>query len=132
MTFPAIALGLVLGALEGVPGTVGTSGLLDHVAGLILAFALTYPLWALRMGLGTGDAKFLMGVGALRGVSFFIPAALLGSIIGGVLALILIVLRRLDPPETQQAGRLRQMMMSRIPYGVALALGVIGAILMTP
>ena len=129
VTYPAILLGLALGAAEGLPGAPFDRGLLDHLGGLLFAFALAYPIYALRLGMGAGDAKFLMAVGAVRGITFFVRAAVYGSALGGVLALVLIVLRRLDPPETAQAGRLRQLMMSRLPYGVALATGALVALL---
>jgi prepilin peptidase CpaA len=128
MTFPAIVAGLVLGALEGVPGTLFGGGFLDHFGGVLLAFGLTYPMYVLRLGLGSGDAKFWIALGALHGATFFVTAALYGSIVGGLLAIVLIVLKRVDPPETEQAGRLRHMMKSRIPYGVALAIGALGAV----
>ena len=132
VTYPAMALGLAFGALEGVPGRIGEFGFLDHLTALLLAFALVYPIYVLRLGMGAGDAKFLMALGAVRGVGFFIPAALYGSALGGVLALILIVLKRLDPPETEQAGRLRHVMKSRIPYGVALGVGALLALAVAP
>jgi len=132
ITVPAMGAGLVLGALESFPGAPFGGGFVDHVAALLLALGLTYPLYTLRLGLGAGDAKFLMAVGALRGLSFFIPAALYGSIVGGVLALVLVVLKRLDPPETEQPGRIRRLMKSRIPYGLALGIGALVALAISP
>src|SRR5436189_183357 len=65
-TYPAMVVGLVLGALEGIPGDLFVRGLVDHVAALVLAFAVCWPFYQAG-GLKGGDAKFLMAVGALRG-----------------------------------------------------------------
>src|SRR3989442_9013703 len=62
-TYPAMAVGLVLGALEAVPGDLFVRGLIDHVVALVLAFAVCYPFYA-GGGLKGGDAKFLMAGGA--------------------------------------------------------------------
>lgn len=127
VTYPTILLGVALGALEAFPGGVAQAGFLDRVAGAALALAVTYPLYAGRMLKG-GDAKLLMAIGALGGVRFFISAALYGSVLGGVLALILIAARRLDPPDTEQRGPVRRLMRSQLPYGVALGLGALVAL----
>jgi prepilin peptidase CpaA len=123
LTYPAMLVGLALGALEAFPGDLFTRGLVDHVAGLILAFAISYPFYAAR-GLKAGDAKLLMAIGALRGVNFLLFAAVYGALIGGVLAVGFILRRRLARPvagaaPTTMAG----IMKSSIPYGVALGIG---------
>ncbi len=127
VTYPTMAVGLALGAAEAVPGGALDRGLVDHAAALALAFALTYPFYAARMMKG-GDAKLLMAVGALRGVRFFISAALYGSILGGVLALALMGLRRLDPPDEAGLTGARRLLRSQMPYGVALGLGTLLAL----
>ena len=58
-TYPAMLIGVVFGAIEGIPGELFTHGLVDHVAALILAFAISYPFYAAG-GLKAGDAKLLM------------------------------------------------------------------------
>jgi prepilin peptidase CpaA len=123
LTYPAMLVGLVLGGLEAFPGDLFTRGFVDHVAGLILAFAISYPFYAAR-GLKAGDAKLLMAIGALRGVNFLLFAAVYGALIGGVLAVGFILRRRLARPvaggaPTTMAG----IMKSSIPYGVALGIG---------
>src|SRR2546428_8835749 len=79
-----MAVGLVLGALEALPGDLFVRGLIDHVVALVLAFAVCWPFYA-GGGLKGGDAKFLMAVGALRGTSFLIASALYGALLGGVI-----------------------------------------------
>jgi prepilin peptidase CpaA len=122
-TYPAMAVGLVFGVLEGVPGGLFTRGLVDHIAALILAFAISYPFYAAR-GLKAGDAKLLMAIGALRGVNFLLFAAVYGALIGGVLAVGFILRRRLARPVAGAApNTLSGIMKTSIPYGVALGLG---------
>src|SRR2546430_14559905 len=65
-TYPVMAAGLVLGALEGVPGEIMAKGLVDHVAGLVVGFLVAYPFYAMG-GLKAGDGKYLMAGGGRRG-----------------------------------------------------------------
>ena len=135
VTYPTMLVGLVLGALEGLSGIgVGApfqDGLLDHLSGLVVAFLVCYPFYA-GGGLKAGDAKMLMAVGAVRGAVFLLYAALYGALAGGVLALVLIAFRRIAPPETEVADPFWRLMKSRIPYGVALGIGALIALVMRP
>ncbi|MGH2498643.1 MAG: A24 family peptidase [Candidatus Limnocylindria bacterium] len=128
ITYPAMLAGLALGALEGIPGELFRGGLLDHLAGLGLGFAVSYPFYAAG-GLKAGDAKLLMAVGALRGSAFLLYAAFYGALIGGLIAIGFIAFRRLSRPAPGEApttiGRLMRMW---IPYGVALGLGALVAL----
>jgi prepilin peptidase CpaA len=122
-TYPAMLVGVILGALEGVPGAPFTHGLLDHVGALILAFAISYPFYAAG-GLKAGDAKLLMAIGALRGINFLLYAAVYGALIGGVLAVGFILRRKLARPVAGASpNTLAGIMKSSIPYGVALGIG---------
>jgi prepilin peptidase CpaA len=122
-TYPAMLAGIVFGALEAVPGELFTHGLVDHIAALILAFAISYPFYAAR-GLKAGDAKLLMAIGAIRGVNFLLFAAVYGALIGGVLAVGFILSRKLARPAAGAAPTtLSGILKTSIPYGVALGLG---------
>ncbi len=122
-TYPAMVIGLVLGAFEALPGDLFVGGLADHVAGLVLAFAISYPFYAAR-GLKAGDAKLLMAIGAIRGINFLLYAAVYGALLGGVIAVGFIVTRRLAPPvQGTPANTMSRILKSSIPYGVALGLG---------
>ena len=136
-TYPAIILGLALGALSSFPGAVGTGGALDRLVAVVGTYLVLYPFYAGRL-LFPGDVKFLMAVGALRGALFLVAAAFYGALIGGVIALLYMLLarRRLAPPDeaptaAQAAmlhlvpGRLRPLMGSKMPMGIGLALGVL-------
>ena len=135
VTYPTMVIGLVLGALEGLSGIgVGEpfqSGFLDHLSGLVVAFLVCYPFYA-GGGLKAGDAKMLMAIGAVRGARFLLTAALYGALAGGVLALVLIAMRRLAPPETEIRDPFWRLMKSRIPYGVALGVGALIALVARP
>jgi prepilin peptidase CpaA len=120
ITYPTMLIGLVFGVLEGLPGTLFGSGFVDHIAALVLAFAFSYPFY-MAGGLKAGDAKLLMAIGAVRGTSFLFAAALYGALIGGVLAVGLIAVRRLRPAGEPQT--MAKVMKSWMPYGIALALG---------
>ena len=115
--------GLMLGVLDGFPGALFVGGFLDHVVALVLAFALSYPFYAAG-GLKAGDAKLLMAIGAVRGTSFLLFAAVYGALIGGVLAIGFIVTRRLaKPAEGGAPNSMSSVMKTSMPYGIALGLG---------
>ena len=122
VTYPAMLIGLVFGVVEGIPGGLFTGGLVDHVAALVLAFALSYPFYAAG-GLKAGDAKLLMAVGAVRGTSFFLVSALYGALLGGLIAVGFIATRRLRPANGTPSPSVSGLMKQSIPYGVALGLG---------
>jgi len=85
LTFGAAAAALVV---HGVLG--GFGGLTTSVEGWLLGAALFMPLFALR-GMGAGDVKLLAAVGAWLGPQQVIWVALITSIAGGVLALVVAV-----------------------------------------
>lgn len=126
-TYPVALAGLVLGALEALPGSIGGGGLVDHIAGLVLAFLVSWPLYA-GGGMKAGDGKFLMAVGALRGVNFLIAAAFYGAIAGGIVALLFIVGRRLAARAAGESTSFGRLMKTWIPYGVALGIGALLAL----
>jgi len=125
-TYPVMLVGLVLGAFEAVPGEVFANGLLDHVAGLVVGFLIAYPFYAMG-GLKAGDGKYLMAVGALRGLSLLLAGAVYGALLGGVIALGFIAVRRLRPANGVGAS-MNGVMKTWIPYGVALGLGTLLAL----
>ena len=126
VTYPTMLVGLVLGAVEAFPGTLFGSGLIDHFAALVLAFALSYPFYAAG-GLKAGDAKLLMAIGAVGGTSFLLVSTLWGALIGGVLAVGFIAVRRYRARGSAEAD-MSKVMKSSMPYGIALALGGLVAV----
>ena len=135
VTYPTMALGLVLGAVEslgpaGFPGAVftyGAGGIVDHVAGPLFAFLISYPFYA-GGGLKAGDGKFLMAVGALKGSLFLLQAAFWGALIGGVIAFGFIVARRVAARRAGEKAALGTLLHTWIPYGVALGMGALVAL----
>ncbi len=123
-TYPTMVAGLVLGALEAVPGEVFVRGLVDHVAGVVVAFLVAYPFYAAG-GLKAGDGKLLMAVGAVRGLNFLLVSALYGALLGGLIALAFIVARRVFQPAGSAPATMGRVLKSWIPYGVALGLGAL-------
>lgn len=136
-----MAIGLALGVFEGLglgaegggrlPDVLGApfgGGFLDHLAGLVLGFAVTFPFYAAR-GMKAGDVKLLMAVGSLRGAAFLLPAAFYGAMLGGLVALGVIVARRLARPAPgEEPNTMRRILHTWIPYGVALGGGALVAL----
>jgi prepilin peptidase CpaA len=123
ITYPAMLVGLVLGAFEGIPGGFFSGGLVDHVAALVLAFAIAYPFYAAG-GLKAGDSKLLMAIGAVRGTNFLFVSSVYGALIGGIIAVGFIATRRLRrPADGAAAPSVSGLMKKSIPYGIALGLG---------
>ena len=125
-TYPVMAAGLVLGALEGFPGEVFGKGFFDHVAGLVVGFLIAYPFYAMG-GLKAGDGKYLMAVGAMRGMGLLLTGAIYGALLGGLIALGVIAARRLRPANGASATT-GPVMKTWIPYGIALGLGTLIAL----
>ena len=104
--------------------------------GMLVGLAIWLPCWLLRF-LGAGDVKFAAATGAWLGVGGVLRASFLALLIGGVLALVVLLWqRRLRDGLTgvamwaslAQGGRLEAptpLVRTRyqLPYGVALATG---------
>src|SRR5207245_7578547 len=91
VTYPTMLLGLAFAIFESFP-----NAFVDRVVAIVAVFAIGYPIVAGRM-LKSGDVKFLMAVGALRGTGFVLFSALYGSPVGGLIALLYVALPRLAP-----------------------------------
>ena len=120
-TYPVMLAGLVLGAVEALPGEAFVNGLIDHVAGLVVGFLVAYPFYAMG-GLKAGDGKYLMAVGAMRGLGLLLVGAVYGALLGGVIAV-----RRMRVAGSAEAS-MGGLMKTWIPYGVALGIGTLVAL----
>ncbi|QBE63572.1 A24 family peptidase [Pseudoduganella lutea] len=139
--------GLVLSVLlhwrTGAEGAV----LSTWLAGLAMGFFLFLPLYLLR-GMAAGDVKLMAMVGAFAGPTLAFEIAVLSWLIGGVLAIGMLVANGrwrilvnnmknlLWPLMCQIAGyRMHAVPIERhasaggIPYGVAIALGTAAVVL---
>lgn len=127
VTYPTIVIGLILAGLSGLGG-LGSGGLIDHVAAVVLAYLLAYPFYLMK-GVKAGDVKLLMSVGALRGTGLLLVGAFYGAIIGGLIALAVIGIKLLARPAPgQPRNTLSGVMRTWIPYGIGLGAGYLVAL----
>jgi prepilin peptidase CpaA len=159
LTFPLILSGWLLGTLHsfGMLESTGSGGIGASLAATALGFGLLFPLYAIG-GMGAGDVKMQMGFGAwvgsfygMRAVDGVHPGAgwilvyafCLAAVIGGVLAIGMMVLRGqwktnlnntrsilgdlLGAGVSKAADRAaqRKSRMHLLPYGIPLCLGFI-------
>jgi Flp pilus assembly protein protease CpaA len=121
VTYPTMALGLVLAAVEGFPGEVLKGGLLDHLVATVGILIVFYPMYSPGW-VKAGDVKLLMAVGALKGVVFLFWSLVYGAILGGLVAIAYLAWAAL------RARDLRAGLGKFIPYGVSLAAGSLVAL----
>jgi prepilin peptidase CpaA len=86
---PATAL---LGALFVQCRQAAWSGLLDWFLGAVCGFCV-FLVFYLLGGMGGGDVKLMAGFGAILGPSRLVEAALLTAMIGGIIAMIVVLKR---------------------------------------
>jgi prepilin peptidase CpaA len=135
LTYPAMGLGLVLNLyLHQGPGLFN-SGL-----GLLLGGLLFFPAfyWG---GMGAGDIKLMAAIGALMGWQFVLATALYTAFIGGIVAIIYVIihgelLATLQRVFYLMIGWMRKdkqppplLGTTTLPYAVIIALGTIAAFL---
>jgi len=88
---PALILAFVFNSL-----LAGLPGLLDGIQGLVLGFAMLFPIYFLG-GTSAGDVKLLAVVGALLGPNGALIAGVATLFFGGVLGVLFIVWRVIEP-----------------------------------
>jgi prepilin peptidase CpaA len=110
-----VLTGIVAGIVWNVYSS-GIAGLGRGAAGLGLGFALYFPLWLLRAR-GAGDVKLLAAVGAITGPGNCFWIFLLTAILGGVIALVLLMFRgRVRQTFFNLGWILRDLMHFKAPY----------------
>ena len=110
LTFGSAALALVYAL-----ATTGWSGVGIGLGGWALGVALFIPFFLLR-GMGAGDVKLAALIGATFGLERFLAPLMVGVILGGAVALVLVIAR----------GRGAR---SKFAYGPSLAAGAILALI---
>ncbi len=152
LTFPLIVLGWVLGLGNNFGLEAGVGGIGASLVGTALAFALLLPIYAIG-GMGAGDVKMTMGFGAWIGAFYGLPHGLwiivyafcAGTIVGGLLGLIMIAIRGRyrtnlhnvkeivgdlftsnSIGEVADKANRRRPRWHRLPYGVPLCIGFVG------
>ncbi|MFH1646081.1 MAG: prepilin peptidase [Chloroflexota bacterium] len=126
VTYPAAAVALIilavdtllpgrglLGNLWFVPETSILSGLIGGAIGLVFFLAV----WLIKPGgIGMGDIKLAALIGLVTGFPLVIAALLIGILIGGIVAIVLLVFKLKGRKDL-------------IPYGTFLAIGPIVTLL---
>jgi prepilin peptidase CpaA len=139
ITFPMILAGWVASTV-----VFGWVGLGWSLLGTVVGLALLMPAYAVG-GMGAGDVKLLAGVGAWMGVGHTFWAFLVSAIVGGVIAMGMVLYRRTwrhhqgqfwmilgeflairDPSRLAAVAAERKSTMLLLPYGIPIAIGTIG------
>lgn len=97
---PALLLAIMINSL-----LAGFSGLLDCILGLALGMAMLFPLY-FAGGTSAGDVKLLGVVGAFLGANGAITAGIATFIIGGVLGVLFIAWRLVEPMLMAQIAQI--------------------------
>ena len=142
ITFPMIISGWIYSATC-VAGYPWYEGLMYSLAGTVVGLALLLPAYAIG-GMGAGDVKLLAGVGAWVWSKDTMYAFAVSAIIGGVIAVLMVVLRKSwfkhqtqfwmicneiltvkDPEKLAAIAAERKPTMMLLPYGIPIAIGTI-------
>ena len=134
LTVAGLAVALILRA------PLGLAALLEGLAGLALALAISLVLYAVR-AIGGGDVKLLAGVGAFLGSSQALGALGLIAVLGAGFAVLSVIRRGLLPllifntmdlvkswRSLGRSGQIRKLESPAaltIPYAIPIALGTL-------
>lgn len=136
VTLPLILFGFVYFTI-----TNGWEGILFSGKGFLVGFGLLLIPYLLG-GMGAGDVKLMAAIGAMTGSVFVLKAFVYIALIGGAIALFLIMKKRgvwssiksLFFTITFLRGNLGSMLISKdkgssivFPYGIAIVLGTVCA-----
>ena len=138
LTFPLVLAGWAAGAYCG-----GFSGLVWSMAGTLVGLGLLLPAYAIG-GMGAGDVKLMAGIGAWIGATATFYAFCVSAVIGGVIAVAMVLFRRRwhhhllqffkivdeilvirNPDALSAIAAERKSSMLLLPYGIPIALGTI-------
>ena len=138
ITFPMILSGWVYSTVA-----FGWEGLAASLLGTAVGLGLLLPAYAIG-GMGAGDVKLLAGVGAWMGTITTIYAFCVSALIGGAIAVAMVLYRRAwekhrdqfwtilnevttirDPELLSAIAAERKKSMLLLPYGIPIALGSI-------
>jgi len=68
--------------------------IVSHIAGFLVLGILMYLLAVITKGFGLGDVKYLFTVGLILGLKQGLTALVIGFLLGGVVSLILLLLKK--------------------------------------
>jgi prepilin peptidase CpaA len=141
LTFPMIISGWIYSAA--FSPFSGWEGLLYSIVGTVVGLGLLLPAYAIG-GMGAGDVKLLAGIGAWVWGTATLYAFAISAIVGGVIAVLMVVIRRSwfkhqsqfwlicneiltvkDPEKLAAIAAERKPSMMLLPYGIPIAIGSI-------
>jgi prepilin peptidase CpaA len=134
LTLSGMAMGLLIAYLQ------GTLALYSSIGGLIIGFGFLFIFYVFG-GVGGGDVKLMGAAGALMGSALIKPALVYTSFIGAFLAIMMILWRKdfwlrvawgLKKLAFWRKGDEAQLSPGEavaVPYGLAIALGCLLALL---
>ncbi|GAX91532.1 A24 family peptidase [Effusibacillus lacus] len=138
VTLPVIGIAVVYHTVVS-----GWDGLVFSVSGLLFGFGLLFIPYLLG-GMGAGDVKLLAAIGSLKGAAFVFSSFLYTCLIGGVISLIILAVRKQLGKSMHRIGHALVCMRGSaesfnvlekselhhaFPYGVAIVLGSLSAYL---
>ncbi len=135
LTVPGLALGIAVNSwLRGWPGAK------DSLLGAGLGLLLLLPFVLIR-SLGAGDWKFVGALGAFLGPQNLLTVLLLGILVNGLMAVVMIIRKKRVRETARNMGRMLAAFLSvhlpgpdltldnpelvKVPFGVAIAIAVI-------
>jgi prepilin peptidase CpaA len=138
ITFPMVVSGWIYSGVA-----YGWEGLGYSLLGTVVGLGLLLPAYAIG-GMGAGDVKLLAGVGAWVWSTITLYAFCLSAVIGGVIAVAMVLYRRSwrkhraqfevilteiltirDPNQLSAIAAERKSSMLLLPYGIPIAIGTI-------
>ena len=134
LTLSGMALGLLIAYLN------GKGWFWSSMGGLVIGFGFLFIFYVFG-GIGGGDVKLMGAAGALMGADLIKPALFYTALIGGFLAIMMVIWRRdfwmriawscqrlafWQKPSGSQPAPAAPV---SVPYGVAIAVGCVGALL---
>jgi len=145
ITFPLVFSGWIYSAVAaGDMGMVWYEGLAWSLVGTVVGLALLLPAYAIG-GMGAGDVKLLMGVGAWMHSRHTFYAFCVSAVVGAVLAVAMVLIQKSfkkhanqfrailgeiltirDPSTLAAIAADRKPSMLLLPYGIPIAIGTIG------
>lgn len=144
LTFPMIIAGWMWSSIYyGMSGDGWYYGLMWSLAGTAVGVATLLPAYAIG-GMGAGDVKMMAAIGAWVHCTITFYAFCVGSIVGAILAVIMIIasgegrkhfnqfffiLNEIstvkDPEKLAQIATERKTKMRLLPYGIPMAIGTV-------
>ncbi len=144
LTYPLIVSGWAFSAISyGLNGDPWLEGLGWSLLGTLVGLAILLPAYSIG-GMGAGDVKLLMGCGAWVHVTATVYAYCVGSIVGGFIAIGMVLLSGTwkhhyrqfftilneinvlrDPDKLAQIAAGRKDTMRKLPYGIPITIGAL-------